>query len=177
MINLIHKRRSTRIFLDKQVEKEKINKIMDGVLLSPTSRDKKPWKFVIVTNPILLNQLAEAKHGAAFIKGSPLAIVVCADTTRSDVWIEDTSIASTYILLLAEYFGLGSCWIQIRERMHDSITRAEDYVKNILDIPKEIKIESIIALGYKGENKEPKYKLNKDNEKIFVNKYGNKYLF
>jgi len=54
-------------------------------------------------------------QGSAFLSDAPLAIVVTADQNQSDVWIEDTSIASTFIMLAAHYLDLGSCWIQIRK--------------------------------------------------------------
>jgi septum formation protein len=54
--------------------------------------------------------------GAAFLADAAMAVVVMADPLASDVWIEDASIASIMIQLQAEDLGLGSCWIQVRER-------------------------------------------------------------
>lgn len=64
------------------------------------------------------------------------------------MWVEDTSIASIIIQLEAETLGLGSCWIQIRNRMFEDNKPAEDYVKELLNIPDNYKVESIIAVGY-----------------------------
>jgi hypothetical protein len=48
-----------------------------------------------------------------------IGIVVCGDRTQSDVWIEDCSIASILAQMASQSLGLGSCWIQVRNRMHD----------------------------------------------------------
>ena len=66
--------------------------------------------------------------GADFLKDAPLAIVVLADPLASDVWIEDASIASILIQLQAEDLGLGSCWIQVRERYTATGMPADEYI-------------------------------------------------
>ena len=52
----------------------------------------------------------------------------------SDVWIEDCSIAAIIVHLAAESLGLGSCWIQVRNRQHNAETTSEDYVRDVLGI-------------------------------------------
>ncbi|MEJ2112122.1 MAG: NAD(P)H nitroreductase, partial [Acidobacteriota bacterium] len=48
---------------------------------------------------------------------------------------------------------LSSCWIQVRERFHSKDVKAEDYIKNVLEIPPKYRIECMIALGYAAERK------------------------
>jgi len=69
--------------------------------------------------------------------------------------VEDASIAAFSIQLEAQSLGLASCWIQIRNRMHDEETKSEDYVKEYLNIPEDIRVDLIISLGYPGEKKIP----------------------
>ena len=65
----------------------------------------------------MLKELSHCKEQASsFIADAALAIVVMADPLASDVWIEDAAIASIMIQLQAEDLGLGSCWVQVRER-------------------------------------------------------------
>ena len=64
-----------------------------------------------------------------------LAIVVMADPLASDVWIEDAAIASIMIQLQAEDLGLGSCWVQVRERFTATGMPSDEFVHGILDIP------------------------------------------
>ncbi len=93
--------------------------------------------------------MSESKaHGSAFLKEVPLAVVVLGKPEESDTWVEDTSIASTLCLLVAESLGLGACWIQIRNREKEPGYSSESYVKKILEIPEKYSVESIIAVGY-----------------------------
>ena len=174
--SLIQNRRSIRKYEKKPVEAEKLEKLVDAALLSPSSMGSNPWVFIIVTDREVLEKLSKAKpHGATFLKNAPLAMVVCADPSKSSVWIEDASIASIYIHLAAESMGLGSCWIQIRERMHSEVKHSDDYISEILDIPENLKVEAMIAIGYPDEKKPPRSKKDLQYEKVFLGKCGKPY--
>jgi nitroreductase len=104
----------------------------------------------------MLSKLSLAKqHGSEFIENAPLAIIVCADSTKSDVWIEDCSIAAIILQLTAQSEGLGSCWAQIRNRQHDYEKTAESYVQELLVLPEHIKVECILGIGHPAELKNP----------------------
>jgi nitroreductase len=176
VISLIRKRRSIRRFLPKPVEAEKIDVLLEAALRAPSSRGVNPWELVVVTEPDLLKVLSRAKqHGSTFLKDASLGIVVCADSEKSDVWIEDASIAAIFIQLAAESLGLGSCWIQIRERMHDGTKSAEEYIAGILNIPAKMKVASIVAIGYPDEEKPPHGKEELLYEKVHSGIYGRPY--
>ncbi len=175
-MSLIQKRRSIRRFLAKPIEDEKIEMLIEAALRAPSSRGLNPWEFIVVTERDLLEKLSSAKtHGSEFLKNAPLGIVVCADEDRCDVWVEDCSIASTFIFLASESMGLRSCWIQIRERMHSDSRTSEAYVAEVLDIPSRLKVESIIAVGYPDEKKPPHKKEELQYEKVYLNQYGKLY--
>lgn len=153
-LDLIKSRRSIRKFTSEPVEQEKIDIIIEAALRAPSSRSFNPWHFVVVSDKTLIMKLSDAKtHGSSFLKNASLAIVVCADPSKSDVWVEDTSIASAFIHLAAHDLGLGSCWIQIRKREHSQDKSSGTYVKEVLKIPDNIMIESIVAIGYPDEVK------------------------
>ena len=174
--SLIQKRRSIRKFREKPVENEKIEVLIETALRSPSSRGYNPWEFIVVTEQDSLEKLSSAKmHGSEFLKNAPLGIVVCADEDKCDVWVEDCSIASTFIFLASESLGLGSCWIQIRERMHSETLTSEAYVSDVLNIPPKLKVESMIAVGYPAEAKPPHKKEELQYEKMFLNQYGKQY--
>lgn len=154
LLDLLKKRRSIRQYTEQPVEKEKIDLLVEALLRSPSSRGLNPWEFVVVTDRLLIDDLAKAKaHGSSFMKSGPLAIVVCGDPARGDVWIEDCSIAALILHLAATDLGLGSCWIQIRQRDHDGKISAEEYVKKLLGLKENLMIEAIIAIGYPKEEK------------------------
>ncbi len=171
--SLIRNRRSIRKFLKKEIEPEKVEALIEAMLRAPSSRGFNPWKFIIITDQDLLIRLSMAKQsGSAFLKNAALGIVVCADQEKSDVWVEDTSIASIYIWLAAEALSLKGCWIQIRKRMHNETKTAEEYVRRILNIPESVCVESIMGIGYPDEEKLPHNKGELQYEKIYHNGYG-----
>lgn len=154
LLDTLKKRRSVRQFEDRQVEQEKIDYLVESMLRSPSSRSLNPWEFVVVQDKEMIKALSKAKpHGASFMKNAPLAIVVCADPDKCDVWIEDCSIASIILHLAAMDLGLGSCWVQIRLRENDSGVMAEEYVAEKLGLPEGMVVEAVIAIGYPKEDK------------------------
>jgi nitroreductase len=175
-MSLIQKRRSIRKFQETPVEQEKIDLLVEAALRPPSSKAGTPWEFIVVTDRELLERLSESKeHGSAFLKGAPLGIVVCARPERSDVWVEDASIASTFLLLAAESLGLGACWIQIRERMHGPEETAQDYIRRLLGLPQGMTVQSIIAVGHPDETKAPRSRDELQYEKVHLNSYGRPY--
>ena len=156
MLELVRTRRSARNYEDKEIEPELIGLLKEAAVRSPTSRNFRPWRFLFVTDKATLETLSQAKpSGSSFLKGAALGVVICADETESDVWIEDCSIASIILQFTGQSLGLGSCWIQIRKRMHDDALTTEAYVKDVLGLPAQMRVESIIAFGYPAEEKPP----------------------
>ncbi len=157
MLELLYKRRSVRKFLSMDIDGKTVDKIVEGMLLSPSGHGKRPWEFVVVDDRDTIAELSESKeHGSAFLGEAPLAIVVLGKPEESDTWIEDTSIASAFALLTAESLGLGACWIQIRGREHVPGVSSDTYIRDLLEIPDKFAVESIIAVGYPKE-KPPAY--------------------
>ena len=172
---LIKVRRSMRKFTEEELTQEQVVTLMKAALMAPTSKRSNSWQFIVVDDKESLKKLSFCKEQASqFIADAALAIVVVADPLVSDVWIEDAAIASIYLQLQAEDIGLGSCWVQVRERLTASGISSGEYVHDILDIPLQLQVLSIIAIGHKGMERKP---FNEDNlqwEKIHLNKYGGK---
>lgn len=174
-IDLLRSRRSLRRFQEQPVKQEKINILVEAMLRSPSSRGLNPWEFVVVTEKETLLRLSQAKpHGASFLKNAPLAIVVCADPAKCDVWVEDCSIASILLHLTATDLGLGSCWVQIRLREHDAYQTAQEYVAGILGLKEGMVVESMIAIGYPAEQLPGHSRSSLPDDKVSFEKYGQK---
>lgn len=173
--DLIKNRRSMRKFTGQELTQEEVVALLKAALMSPSSKRTNCWQFVVVDDKEMLEKLSHCKeHGSAFLSDAALAIVVLADPLASDVWIEDASIASLMIQLQAEDLGLGSCWIQVRERFTATGMPAGEYVHTLLDIPLQLQVLSIIAVGHKGMERKP---FNEDNlqwEKVHLHQYGGK---
>ena len=172
-ISLITKRRSIRRYRTREIESEKIEILAEAALRAPSSRGLNHWEFIFVSDKALLQEMSISKpHGASFLKNAALGIVVCANADKSDVWVEDASIASIYIHLAAVYLGLGSCWIQIRKRMHDQHKTAGEHIAEVLGIPSGLRVESVIAIGYPDEEKPQHPKEELQYQKVHRNRYG-----
>lgn len=174
-IDLLRKRRSVRQFLDRAVEQDKVDLLIEAMLRAPSSRSLYPWEFVVVQDKETIAALSEAKpHGSAFMKQAALAIAVCADPEKCDVWIEDCSIAAAFLHLAATDLGLGSCWVQIRLREHDGQKNAETYVADTLGLKEGMVVEAIIAIGYpaKESSGHPDSSLLRD--RVSFERYGEK---
>lgn len=172
MLELLKKRRSIRRFTPEKITPEAIEILVEAALRSPSSRGIKPWEFIVVDDPEVLVGLSRAKkHGAEFLKGAPLGIVVCADSSASDVWIEDCSIAAIIIQMTALSLGLGSCWAQIRCRQHANGGTAEAYIRELLGLPENIVVECIVGIGHPAERKRPVSCNTLPNNKIRKNRW------
>ena len=148
MIELLRARRSMREYTDQPIEPGKLELLKEAVLRSPSSRNLDPWEFIFVDDRQLLKKLAACKpHGADFLAQAALGIVICANSQESDTWIEDCTIAAILAQMVAQSLGLGSCWVQVRNRKSDDETTSERYVQKLLRVPEHIKVESIIAVG------------------------------
>ena len=173
MIDLLRKRRSIRKYTRKRIDKKSLGLLVEALLRSPSSRNTKPWEFIIVDDRELLTKLSKAKeHGSGFLKDAPLGVVVCADSTKSDVWVEDCSLASILVQMVAQSLGLGSCWIQIRNRKHTEKRTSEKYVQGLLGLPRHIKVEAIVSIGHPGETRKPIAKSALEYHKARHNRYS-----
>ncbi len=172
LVELLQSRRSIRQFSDEPVSQQDLDAILECMLRSPSSRGLNPWEFVVVDDKELLVKLSACKpHGAAFVKSAPLAIVVCADPEKCDVWIEDCSIATLLVHLAATDLGLGSCWVQVRLRENEQVGTAEQFVKEKLNIPENLRVEAIVAIGHAKDKKQGHAKESLLFERIGYNGY------
>lgn len=172
MIELLRDRRSIRKYTAQPVEMEKVELLQEAVLRSPSSKNINPWEFIFVDDKQVIAQLKGCKpHGVAPLGTAPLAIIVCADETKNDVWVEDCSIASLLLQLEAQALGLGSCWVQIRKRKCSEEQSSEDYIRQLLDIPEKYRVLSIITVGYAQAPREGKPKEELQTEKIRMNAF------
>ena len=166
LTDIMLKRRSTRRFTDEKVTRDELEKILQAALLAPTSRNRKSCNFMVVERRETLEELSQCKdHGAELIKGAALAIVVLADTMITDTWSEDSSIALTFMHLMATELGLGSCWVQVHMRKKDGVY-AEEVVRDILKVDSHYRIAGILAIGHSDDIPQPHTLEDIDKSKI-----------
>ena len=141
-----------------EIPNETIEQIMKVALTAPTSFGHSAVEFVVVRERDTISKLAQCKkRGGSQIASANTVIVTMvktADAKRAEFWIEDGAIASAYILLAAEQYGLGACWVHIRNRMGQHATANEE-IRALLGVPDGYTVLNLVALGEKGEEKPP----------------------
>ena len=117
MLNTVLHRRSVRQYTDSPIPSEKLDAILYAGLAAASSKNRRPWEFIVVQNRSTLDQLCSCRPGAGHLLGScQAAIIVAADSELVDVWVEDCASAITQMHLMADALGVGSCWLQVRLR-------------------------------------------------------------
>ncbi|MDO4535919.1 MAG: nitroreductase family protein [Clostridium perfringens] len=172
MIDFLKTRRSIRIYEEKEIEQEKIQEILKAGLLAPTSRGGRSWEFIVVNDKEILEVLSKCKPKAAkFIANAGVAIIIIANTEKSSVWEEDCAISSAFMTLETHKLGLGSCIVQIRGRKYNENISASEYLKEKLNIPENYEVESILSIGYKGQERPAYEDKDIDFNKVHYNKF------
>lgn len=153
---LLVNRRSIRRYTPQSIDPDHVRLLFEAALMAPTSKSSRPWQFIAVDDPEMLQKLSQCKTaGAMPIAKAPLAIVVAADPERSEAWIEDATIAAAYIQLQAADLGLGSCWIEVRDRYRTDGVPASDYIQELLQIPRTLPVVCVITVGHPDETRKP----------------------
>ena len=142
------KRRSIRQYTDEAIPADKLKQILEAGLIAPTSMNRKPCEFIVVQDKEMLKKLSEVKElGSAMIANCHTAIVVIASEQKADTWIEDSSIALSYMSLAATDLGIGNCWCQVHLRKTGEGACAEHAVRQLLSLADEYRIVGILPLG------------------------------
>jgi nitroreductase len=158
-LSVIHSRKSVRSYTDEEVTKEQLIQLMEAAMAAPTAMDKRPWRFVAVTERETLDSLGEGLPYAKMLFDAPAAIVVCGDTTVYEpFWMLDCSCASENLLLAAEAMGLGAVWTAVWPR-----DDRQEHVREVLELPDHILALNVIPIGYPAGNPTPKEKFDETN--------------
>lgn len=161
-------RRSIRNYLDKPVEEEKIEKVLEAGRLAPSAANKQEWHFIIVRDKELREKLMKAAGDQKFVAEAPVVIAACALDSGHIMkcgqpsYSIDVAIALSFMNLQATELGLGCCWIGHFE---------EGEVKEILKIPETVRVVQLLTLGYFEENPPPKARKRPD-EIVSYNYWG-----
>lgn len=152
VFDCIFSRRSIRKFLNKEIKKEDIIKILEAGRHAPSSGNLQNWRFIVVKNEKIKNEIFKASLNQDVVKKANVLIIVCSDDNAIMPYgmrgfklysIQNVAAAIENMLLAANALGIGSCWVGAFD---------EDKIKEILKIPENISVHAIICLGYPAEN-------------------------
>ena len=157
-------RRSIRKYTKEPVPEDLVLKILDAGRWAPSSSNRQPWSFIVLRDKEIRMKVAEATTYGKFLANAPLGIVVVIDPHGSNHPGGDGAIATQNMLLAAHALGLGTCWIGCYNSTY------EERVKEILEIPKNRRVLSIISIGYPAES--PTSTRKELTEIVFTDKHG-----
>jgi nitroreductase len=149
VLDAIRARKSVRSYLSKPVEEGKLKAVLEAGRLAPSASNRQEWRFVVVSDETTRFGLAEAANNQDFVGEAPVVIVACAETDEHIMgcgqacYPIDVAIAVDHITLAAVELGLGTCWIGAFK---------EEKVKEILNIPKNIRVVALLPLGYPADS-------------------------
>ncbi len=145
----VTQRKSIRKYKDKEIEKEKLIKVLESARIAPSASNRQEWKFIVVKDENTRSRLVSAAHYQKFVGQAPVTIVACSTESErimpcgQHAYTVDLSIAVSFMMLEATELGLGTCWLGAFD---------EEAVKEILGIPSDIRVPAMFTLGYADEN-------------------------
>ena len=160
-IKAIKNRRSIRNYIDKEIPREILKDLINCGRLAPTGYNRQPWKFVVVTDKKLKEKIANLARYGRFIKEAGACIVVFCDKEKAFTLLEDACAATENIIIAAESYGLGSCWVNSYQKEHSP------KVEKLLNAPEEMVLTTMIAVGYH-EEQEKNNRNKKSLEEVLV---------
>ena len=132
--------RAVRAYADRPVAEEALRRILEAARLTASAGNKQPWHFIVVRDAVTLSKLGTLARTGPYVAQAPLAIAVAVEKRR--IAVSDASRAAQSMLLVAWAEGIGSNWVGFG---------GLDAAKQLLSIPPELDLLTILAFGYPRE--------------------------
>jgi len=174
--DVVKSRQSIKKFKNTPINTEKLAKMINATMMSPSWKNKTCYKFILVDEKSQLEQISKAiinkdNSAAQSIIDAPMTAVVVADPNDSgevenkEYYLVDSAIAMEHFVLAATNEGYGTCWIAAID---------EEIIKKTLSIPKNYKVISITPIGEIAESKDH-YEKKDVRDFVFMNSWDNPY--
>ena len=141
--NIIRKRTSVRKFSDKDLENEKLDKILEAGRLAPTAKNNQPFKIYVVNSEeglLKIDNASRCRYGAKTV------LIVCGNKEEAyhkgdySTYEMDSCIVATHMMLEATNIGVDNIWIESFD---------ENVLRESFNIPSEYIPVCLLPLGYK----------------------------
>ncbi|MBC2721326.1 nitroreductase family protein [Desulfosporosinus sp.] len=156
-LELVQTRRSLRTYLDKPVEPEKLEYVLECARLAPSWKNMQCWRFIVIEDAAgraaMAESMGESNPGRKALTSAPIVIVLCAVPKESEVWegkdnmMLDAGLAMEHLILAATEQGLGTCWQGLF---------TEEKVRAALNVPEDVRVVAMTPLGYAAEERRPR---------------------
>ncbi len=159
-LDFIFGRRSIRRFKPGEVSEETVRILLEAAMAAPSAQACDPWRFVVIRQRETLQKIAEILPYGKMMAQAAVGMVVCGDMEAAhdhqlSYLLQDCSAAMENLLVAVHTLGLGACWLGIhpREKRVQSISQ-------LLKLPATVIPVAGVAIGYPGEEKEPRTRFN-----------------
>ncbi len=158
---ILNKRRSMRKYNGESVSRETLHELMYRALkAAPSAKNTRSTHLIAVDNRETVAKLSQMRDfGTGFLVNATAAIVVAGDPSKTTLWVDNCAIVATLLQLTAVDMGLGSCWVHVcrrpRVKAEPQGETAEQYLRTLVDIPENLSVECIIAVGYSDYQPKP----------------------
>ncbi len=133
-------RRSIRNFQDNPVTEDHIQMILEAGRWAPSGSNRQPWEFIVVKNRDILKKISKTGVYGLPLRNAPLGIAIVGKKLENPNWyIQDTSLVSMNMMLMAWALNIGMCWIGSMDR---------EYAKGLFHLGKDDFLLTILAMGY-----------------------------
>jgi len=168
MLPEIEQRYSCRSYRDQPIEPEKLTRVLEAARLAPSARNFQEWRFIVVTDPDLRQQMVDVCKGQAFVGQAPAIVVACGVNTQHVMSCGqrstpiDVAIALEHVALQATREGLATCWIG---------AFLQDQAKALLGVPDDAEVVECMPIGYPADARRPKTRVGLD-EIVYRDRWG-----
>lgn len=139
-LEFLKSRRSIRCFSGEMISKNVINMILEAGRWTPSASNRQAWKFIVITNKVMINKLSEIAIYGKFVREAPVLIAIIGKVHENPNWyVQDTSLASMQMMLMAWSLKIGTCWIGSMDR---------GKAKEIIGIKNDDFLLTILPFGY-----------------------------
>lgn len=161
-LDVIFGRRSVRSYRKDPVPDDILREVIRAAQYAPSAWNLQPCRFIVIRDREKLKRISEILPYGKFLAMVPMAVAIVSSEKESELWLVDGAAATENLMLAAEYYGLGTCWIAESDN---------DEIKKMLDLPEDFHIITITPLGY--PKMKPKPPKRKDvNDVLFNEKFG-----
>ncbi|MEO0348709.1 MAG: nitroreductase family protein [Cyanobacteria bacterium P01_A01_bin.15] len=167
-LELCHRRRSVRWYLQKPVPRELLDKAVIAAVLSPSACNRQPFEFRIFDDPTLVQKVAAIPGGTkGFHHNFPAIIAVVGklsayfnERDRHVIYI-DGSLASMSLMYALETLDLSSCAINWPD-----VEQNEKAMTELLSLEPDERVIMLISVGYPDPDSLVPYSSKKPLEQI-----------
>lgn len=153
-MDAILSRRSIRKYTAKPIPEQLTKELLEAAMSAPSAGNQQPWRFVVIDDRRILDEIPKFHSYSEMLKEAPLAILVCFDKRLEGKkagglwWVQDCSAATENVLIAAHAKGLGAVWLGIYP--DEGVVAG---VRKLLGLPSHITPFSLVSVGYPAEKK------------------------